>query len=256
MTALHPTPSTPSTAIPRSLLIINPNSTTAMTTALVPIITPLLPPSFRATYFTGPPSSPPSINNEADSTASATACLPLLLPLLASHDAVLIACYSAHPLVPQLRARTAAPVIGILEASVYFSLALLGASGAAGGKFGIVTTGAAWESLLATAVEELLGGKGRFAGVTSTGLDADQLHRVGREELEARMGEATRKLVGEGEEGKEGAQGAEVVCLGCAGMVGLREVVEQAAKEVGKSVKVVDGVEAGVGVLVGMVGRY
>jgi len=227
-----------------TLLIVNPNSTAAMTTALAPIITPLLPPTFAATYFTGPPSSPPSINNAADSDASATACFPLLLPLLLTHDAVLIACYSGHPLVPQLRAVTSTPVIGILEASVYHSLALL----APQGRFGIVTTGAAWEPLLSTAVEELLGGKGRFRGVTSTGLDADQLHRVGKVELDRRMGEATRKLVQEGN--------TEVVCLGCAGMVGLREVVENAAEEIGRKVRVVDGVEAGVGVLVGLMGRY
>ena len=61
------------------------------------------------------------------------------------------------------------------------------------------------------------------------------------------MAEATQRCVKGGD--------VEVVCLGCAGMVGLRDVVMDAAKEVGRSIKVVDGVEAGVGVLVGLLGR-
>jgi len=116
-----------------------------------------------------------------------------------------------------------------------------------GKKFGIVTTGKAWETLLAEGVERQLGGGGRCKGVESTGLDADQLHAVPEEELKRRMSEAVVRLVEDGE--------AEVVCLGCAGMVGLREVVVKAASGVGRSVKVVDGVQAGVGVLVGMLER-
>lgn len=228
----------------RSLLIVNPNSTAAMTSALEPIVAPLLPASFAAHYFTGPPSSPPSINDDADAATSAAECLPLLLPLLADHDGVLIACYSAHPLVAQLRAATTKPVLGILEASVYRALAQLRAPAAT---LGIVTTGAAWEPLLAVAVGALLGGRGRLAGVTSTGLDADQLHRVGRDELHRRIAHATTRLL-------RADAAAEAICLGCAGMVGLRDVVADAAAAEGRSVVVIDGVEAGVAWLVGTIG--
>ncbi|KAF8534675.1 Asp/Glu/Hydantoin racemase-domain-containing protein [Trichophaea hybrida] len=216
-----------------------------MTTALAPVIAPLLPPTssslpplllplltppkVTAIYFTGPPSSPPSINGLHTSDLSARECLPLLKPLLPNHDGFLVACYSAHPLIPALRALTKKPVIGIMEASIYHSLSLLSPQG----KVGVVTTGKAWEALLT----EGLG------GVESTGLDADQLHKAGEGEVKRRMKEAVGRLL----EGK----GVEVVALGCAGMVGLEECV----KEVGEEVRVVDGVQAGVGVLVGMLGR-
>jgi Asp/Glu/hydantoin racemase len=147
-----------------------------------------------------------------------------------------------------LRKITDKPVIGIMEASVYHALALLPGTGQLGDKFGIVTTGKAWEELLSQGVEALLGGRGRLSGVESTGLDADQLHRVPKEELDQRMKEATKRLVQTGEVG--------VVCLGCAGMVGMKELVMEASKEAGRSVRVVDGVEAGVVVLCGMVRRY
>jgi Asp/Glu/hydantoin racemase len=163
-------------------------------------------------------------------------------------DGFLVACYSAHPLITMLREITDKPVIGIFEASVYHALSLLPGDGRLGDKFGIVTTGKAWEELLSQAVEALLGGKGRFAGVESTGLDADQLHTVPKEELDRRMKEATKRLVQTCEVG--------VVCLGCAGMVGMKEFVEQSAKQAGRPVRVVDGVEAGVAVLFGMLGRY
>ncbi|KAA8895857.1 Asp/Glu/hydantoin racemase [Sphaerosporella brunnea] len=230
------------------LLIVNPNSTESMTEALKPVVTRLLPPGFEATYFTGPASSPKSINDAATSTASAEACFPLLQPLVREHDGVLVACYSAHPLVAMLR-RVAAPagvvVVGIMEASVHHALAL-------GDRFAIVTTGAAWEPLLARGVAELLGcdgdgGCARLAGVRGTGVDADRLHSLPRRELERRMAEATVALL-------RRAPDVDVVCLGCAGMAGLREAVAAAAaSEVGRHVAVVDAVEAGTVVLCGLV---
>ena len=207
-----------------------------------------------ATYFTGPPSAPPSINDVATSEQSTLACLPLLRPLLAAHDAVLVACYSAHPLVPQLRALAPIPVAGIMEASLYHALALLSPTG----RVGVVTTGRAWEPLLAAAAAALLGGSARFGGVCSTGLDADQLHAAAPDDLAQRLSAATRRLVAGGDgspAGPEGQAEVEVVCLGCAGMVGLRDVVLAAARDAGRSVRVVDGVEAGVGLVLGMVGR-
>ncbi|KAI5803111.1 Asp/Glu/hydantoin racemase [Geopyxis carbonaria] len=221
-----------------SLLIINPNSTVSMTTALSPTITPLLPPGTSATYFTAPPGAPPSINDSATEALSTTVCLPLLIPLLQQHDGFLLCCFSAHSLVPALRARTRKPVVGILEAAVFQALSLLPD---VAGTFGIVSTGKQWERMLTEAVEELLGGGKRLGGVETTGLDADQLE--GAEDLEERMREATKRVVG---------KGVKVVVLGCAGMVGLEKVVGEAA---GEGVRVVDGVKAGVGMLCGMLGR-
>ena len=144
-----------------------------------------------------------------------------------------------------------------MEASLYHALALLSPTG----RVGVVTTGHAWEPLLTAAA--LLGGSARFGGVCSTGLDADQLHAAAPDDLAQRLAAATRRLVAGGDgpsAGPEGQAGqaeaeVEVVCLGCAGMVGLRDVVLSAARDAGRPVKVVDGVEAGVGLVLGMVGR-
>lgn len=234
-----------------SLLIINPNSTKAMTDALEPVVTSVLPPDVSVTYFTAPASAPPSINDLETSLQSAAACLPLLKPLLSQYDAFMIACFSAHPLIPELRALTPLPVVGIFEAAVAHSLQLLKD---ARSKFGIVTTGTGWKPLLTAGVGELLGNGnsssssdgGRFGGVGTTGVDADQLHRIGHEELEAKMKAATEKLL-------LGDTAVEVVCLGCAGMVGLDRIVKEAADGLGRKIVVVDGVKAAAGELSGMV---
>ncbi|KIW98797.1 uncharacterized protein Z519_00460 [Cladophialophora bantiana CBS 173.52] len=183
-------PSTNETATPAPpvrILIINPNTSQQMTDALVPVVENLGIPAAQYTFFTCPttPGSIPSINSPADAAKSAEICLPHLVPLLPHHDCFLVACYSQHPLVRELKrecaALTAAAtphgsgarkyVTGIFEASVLASLALLGeAEGdlettttttesfrAGSGAFGIVSTGKVWEHALQTAVEEFLG---------------------------------------------------------------------------------------------------
>lgn len=81
-------------------------------------------------------------------------------------------------------------------------------------------------------------------------MNATELHEVGREVVEKKMKEATRRLL------KRGMVGA--VCLGCAGMSGMEAWVREAAVEElgeveGGRVRVVDGVRAGVGILEGLV---
>ncbi|KAJ3337559.1 hypothetical protein HDU93_000850 [Gonapodya sp. JEL0774] len=196
-------------------------------------------------YFTAP-SGPLSINNDADGAASATHCLPVLRPILADHDAFLVACYSAHPLVPLLQREPVVldgkkPVTGIMEASVDASLMSLGP----GEAFGVVSTGRIWEELLAKGIAEHLGvsrdssgvASSRFAGVETTGLNANELHDAPAELVRKRMKEATARLL---RRGKVGA-----VCLGCAGMAGLDDLVREACveemgEEAGKRVKIVD----------------
>ena len=180
--------------------------------------------------------------------------------------------------MPLLKQHTAAPVVGIFEASVYTSVQLLRSNshdedegeqeqqkqeqqkqeqqqqqkGEKKGKssrgkyFGIVSTGDAWRGILGDAVrgEELLGRERAgacFKGVEACGLDAGELH--GHGEVERRVKDAVGRLVG-----KEGDVG--VVVLGCAGMVGMEAWVREV---VGEGVKVVDGVRAGVGVLQGLI---
>ncbi|KAI9807816.1 MAG: hypothetical protein M1825_005121 [Sarcosagium campestre] len=269
----------------------------------------------NVTFFTAP-SGPSSINNDADCHESAQHCLPHLLPLLPRYDAVLIACYSEHPLVGLLsnahhaetnndnstsvfpsRTKKKQPIVmGIFESSIHMALRLLrtlpedkdavdendpavcSSTSSVSVKvqasqmmtFGIVTTGKAWAPLLSAGVHRILQdylNKGRndddnhdekgfgsssFEGVQTTGLDADQLHAVPHDELRERMVKATRKLVCGGRVG--------VVCLGCAGMAGLDEMVREACVlemgvELGSRVRIVDGVVAGVALLLEALSR-
>ncbi|KAJ9637697.1 hypothetical protein H2201_006790 [Coniosporium apollinis] len=238
----------------RSILIINPNSTQSMTKALEPLVDELGFKDTAYTFFTAP-SGPTSINNEDDAAESAEHCLPHLKPLLDNHDGFLVACYSQHPLVPQLKNEPVVkdgrkPVTGIFEASVATSLQLI----APNTTFGIVSTGKVWEAILSDAVVELLGtgenGSKRFAGVETTGLNATELHDTSAEEVRRRMKDAVRRLLGEAKVG--------AICLGCAGMAGMNEMVREACveelgKEEGDRVGIVDGVQAGVAWLEGAI---
>lgn len=172
---------------------------------------------------------------------------------VAHHDGFLVACYSQHPLVPLLKEQDAIrssrkPVTGIFEASVSTSLQIIHPDE----KFGIVSTGKVWESILTDATIAFLGtgseASKRFAGVETTGLNATDLHDAPAEEVRKRMKDAVKRLL------KRGKVGA--ICLGCAGMAGMDEMVREACVEElgdveGKRVRVVDGVMAGVAWLEG-----
>jgi Asp/Glu/hydantoin racemase len=228
-----------------------------MTSALRPAIDALNLP-LTTTYFTCPAPGIPSINSPADSKKSAKLCFPHVQPLVPDHDLFLVACYSHHPLVAMLKAECASQqskggdsgrrkyVTGIFEASALASLSML----AEDERFGIVSTGKAWEDGLMEAVHAFFGGKGleRYAGTETTGLNATELHDLPAEEVQRKMKQATRRLL------KEGKVGA--VCLGCAGMVGLEEAVregciEELGEERGGRVYIVDGVQAGTAQLFG-----
>lgn len=216
--------------------------------------------------YNAPPdsSSPKSINNQQDIDASTAAVRAHLLTptpsFLQPYHAVLVACYSAHPLV-QLIA-TACPdlaVTGIFEASIAATLPLLQQPHSPG--WGIVTTGAFWDAHLTAAVHGFLGctapdsSNAAFRGVFTTGLDAGDFHgpaAVGPGEVERRLRDAARALL------RAGGGGVGCVVMGCASMAGLEGIiravaVEEYGAERAAGVFVVDGVRAGVGVSEGMV---
>lgn len=160
-----------------------------------------------------------------------------------------------HPLVSMLRSpalygQHSMPVLGIFEASISLAISVLGPTQ----RFGIVSTGKAWEASLTRGVEDFLGAArgaagARFKGVETTGLTATELHTMGRDEVEARMKEATKRLVAGGDVG--------AVCLGCAGMTGMDVMVREACVEVlgdeeGSRVRIIDGVKAGMALLEGL----
>lgn len=183
------------------------------------------------------------------------------------YDAFLVACYSEHPLVQQLKnefeilqreatkgsggrgARKYAT--GIFEASVVSSLALAGVGSS--NSFGIVSTGKIWETSLRDAVHNLFGVSlsSRFAGCETTGLNASELHDLPSQEVQQKMKEATIRLL---EKGSSSGTKVTAICLGCAGMVGLEEAVRDACidklgEEESRKISIVDGVKAGIGTL-------
>lgn len=225
----------------------------------------------------------PSINSGDDSANSALHCRPFLEPLIPKYDAFLVACYSAHPLVAMLKEdikklerKTGSTsnsnirrryVTGIFEASVSTSLSLISSFQLLGtddlrkvqadDTFGIVSTGSIWKAELSKAVAEMLAGPGgsssgniaRFAGVETTGLTAVELHDTSPDEVRKRMSDATERLI------KNTSSPVTVICLGCAGMAGMEEAVRAGCiraygEEAGERVRIVDGVVAGVGMLV------
>lgn len=178
-------------------------------------------------------------------------------------------------------------VTGIFEASVTTSMMLISSfhlladwnhhKTQSQDTFGIVTTGAVWKKELTKAVAAMINGPDdseekkikpdvvdttsptpsppapvsvpRFAGVETTGLTAVELHETPPGEVRRRMIEATEKLL------KGTAHPVRTVCLGCAGMAGMEEAVRagcvKAYGEIeGENVHIVDGVVAGVGLLV------
>lgn len=184
---------------------------------------------------------------------SASACLPYLKDQLPHHDGFLVCCYSAHPLVNQLRqalvesGQSGKIVTGIFETSVATCLQLTSFPKA---RFGIVSTGSQWSEILDAAVEDLLGtaSSKRYVGTTTTGLNADELHTTPKHEVDKRINAATKRLLDKGN--------VQAICLGCAGMAGMDEIVRKACVEVlgeegAKSVRIVDGVISGVNFIEG-----
>lgn len=184
-------------------------------------------------YFeclTAPAPSPTSITSITTSILSATYSLNTVLsrlndPRAPPIDAVLVACFSAHPLVPMLRELTALPVVGIMEAGILFASQVAG-------NVGVVTTDKRWEPLLEHEIEGELGLKRQCsAGVISSGLSVLQLETLPKDEVYAALSAAARKIVRE--------RDADAILLGCAGMVGLDKVIQEA---VGDEVTVLDPV--------------
>lgn len=224
------------------ILVVNPNSSQSITDG---IKASLQDQKIPIEFMTGPPASPAAINNEDEARLSAEACLPAILERMSQPDppsAVLVACYSDHPLVTQLRKEVAQPfhVLGIFEASITGALNVI----KPGEKFGIVTTGKDWEPILTDGVFEYFESAEEaepdsFAGVIGTGIGVLELHDGDAENVQTLMAQAARDLV---------SKQATAICLGCAGMSGLQKTVEDAVNEEGakKQVAVIDGVKHGI----------
>jgi Asp/Glu/hydantoin racemase len=233
-----------------SILLINPNSTPSMTAACVSTLASSLPQDCTVVGFTAPKPSASAIESAADAVLSSERCIRALREESETErfDAMLVACFSAHPLIPALRELYLCPVVGIMEASLYASRML-------GGQFGIVATSHRSKLIQHDAVAGY-GLSHFYAGSEATGLGVLELETKPREEVLERMGDASRRLVEE--------RGADCVLLGCAGMTDMARACERAVGEEAENdnartggreryVNVIDGVEIGVHFLVALV---
>ncbi|KAL8628842.1 hypothetical protein Q9189_005474 [Teloschistes chrysophthalmus] len=200
------------------------------------------------TYLTAPSTSPHSINNLHDADLSTTACLPLFTspsPHQEPYVAILIACFSPHPLVPALLSLSTSPhphqhplitpntyIIDIFAASVSLALTLLSSSSpqytspsklaeraAKTQKFTIISTGPQWRRILSSAIFSRPGEVGRgealgaemagrvFGGVECVGMDASDLHPSHPSSSLSGPGEDEGSKGGEEGEGGEDGEG-------------------------------------------------
>ncbi|KAK0672385.1 Asp/Glu/Hydantoin racemase-domain-containing protein [Cercophora samala] len=252
----HDTTVTMSTTFVRRttrILVLNPNSSASMTHGVEVAIRGMnLPLSTEIYTYTAPPASPASINDGEDVQQSADVVMRNLQEtgILGEYDAVLVACYSVHPLVHLIQEnRPHLAVTGIFEASIVTSLSLLPYQD----NWGIVTTGKFWEKHLSDGVHHFVGSENtnsRFAGVETTGLNAGDFHGgVDPAVVRQKLCEATKRLLD---------RGVQAVVMGCAGMAGLEDIIrsvatEERGEEAGRKLLVIDGVKAGVGLLEQMV---
>lgn len=231
------------------ILVFNPNTSTSITDTFKPILSKLNLPNTDVEYWTCP-SGPSIIRSPADMYESTLHCMPLLLDLVEDFDGFLGACYADHPVVRLLRSYTGIkPVVGIFDASIQAALQLVTPRS----KFGIITTGEAYEVLLSDGVKHLLDGTKhglqqlqRFGGVSASGIGLQDLEKTARSVARVKIVAATRKIVRSGE--------VDVLCVGgviLAGMEGwIREACEaELGAEFGRKVRIIDQLVAGITLL-------
>jgi len=218
---------------PIRILLVNPNATEFMTTAMMKGIEAKLPDNVTVYGMTSPEPAPLAIEGHLDAVFSAAAAARAIIPIAGNYDAVLVACFSDHPLTKALREELDQPVIGIMEAALLTGRML-------GARFGIVSVAERSVILHQDGVYNY--GLQKFcAGVEHVGLSVLELESRPEAEVWAAMSQTAQKLVG---------MGADSICLGCAGMVGTIGAVQKA---VGPNVRVLDGVECGVHLLIALV---
>ncbi|SCU95498.1 LAFA_0G00716g1_1 [Lachancea sp. 'fantastica'] len=222
------------------LLVVNPNSTQAMTDAAAAQIEKYLDKVYPGTagrdidisLFTGPPDAPPEIDGEESSIESTRKCLPILCKRQSgttneqkrqyfdTFDGVLVACFSDHPLVHELQARTdhATPVTGIFHAAMTVCLSQPGSA------FSIITSNDEWVQLLDAGAERLLGAprpfassKAPFKGTIASSIPVLDLHNP--KNLHA----ISKRIYQENIHRLH----TSTIILGCAGFSGMEELLKK-----------------------------
>jgi allantoin racemase len=195
--------------MPERIVVINPNSTEAVTRAMDAALAPLRLPGGPLIDCLTLAEGPPGVESQRDADAVILPLCHKIRELEADAAAFVIACFS-DPGLHSAREATEKPVLGIAECGILTALTL-------GQRFGVI-------SILARSVPRHLryiaamGVAGRLAGDLPIELGVAAL--ADERTTVARMVETGTAL--------RGRHGADVLVMGCAGMARYRALVEEA----------------------------
>ena len=215
--------------MPDRILVINPNSTDAVTRAIDDAMVPLRIPGGPAIDCMTLREGPPGVESQSDADAVIAPLCRAIRDAEPETAAFVIACFS-DPGLFSAREATAKPVLGIAECGILTALTL-------GHRFGVI-------SILARSVPRHLryiaamGVGQRLAGDLPIGLGVTEL-ATGRGTL-SRMIEIGRRL--------RDQNGADVLVMGCAGMARYRAELEEAVQ-----IPVVEPTQAAVALAIGRI---
>ncbi|MEI6970448.1 MAG: aspartate/glutamate racemase family protein [bacterium] len=211
------------------VLVINPNSTDAVTRCIDKACEPLRMSGGPRIECTTLKDGPPGIETQQDVDGVVAPLKRLVSEREMACSAFVIACFS-DPGMHALRAVTRKPVLGIMECGLLTAMTI-------GRRFGII---AILQQSIPRHLRAIgdLGVSGRLAAELAVGLRVAELSDEKRTFI--RMVETGRAL--------RDTHGADVVIMGCAGMANYRKSLQD---EIG--IPVVDPVQAGVAMAVGRV---
>ena len=213
----------------KPIIVINPNSTQAVTDGIDEAVEPFRmdggPPIECVTLDEGPP----GIETQEQADAVVAPLCDIILDREPSSSAFVIACYS-DPGLQQARAGTSKPVFGIAESAMLVALTR-------GVRFGVI-------SILESSIPRhkkyvrTLGLERRLAGDRAIGLGVTELASDDR---------TFGRLVSVGGQLRD-EDGADVLIMGCAGMARYRDRLEDAV-----GLPVIDPTQAAVTLAIGAV---
>jgi len=190
----------------KRILVINPNTSNQMTRHIREVLEKT---KFASTFFQVVQirEGPESVESAYDATLAATEVVKIVQEKAKEVDAVLVACF-ADPGLEAARELCEAPVLGIMETSIYVACML-------GEKFSILATSSRRAHTKYRFVRSL-GLSDRLQSVIPVEVAVTEM-LANREEFLRAVRNAAREAI---------TGGAEVVILGCAAMAGLAEQLQ------------------------------
>jgi Asp/Glu/hydantoin racemase len=215
--------------VPDSILVINPNSTEAVTQGMDEACDPLRDPGGPTIECVTLRDGPPGIETQQHVDTVVPPLIRMVSEREKHHSAFVIACFS-DPGIHSVRELTKKPVLGIAECGIFTALTL-------GQRFGVI-------AILRQSIPRhlryiaALGTTDRLAAELPVGLGVTEL--ADEKRTFGRMVEVSEKLRDD--------HGADVVVMGCAGMARYRKPLEDAI-----SIPVVEPTQAAVAMAIGRV---